>query len=123
MADAAAAVRPAVRGGDSPRSASPSGGKWPLPDTIEAEGFVGLNDTMARLAGAGFAVTGLVAASEDDWDRYESLHWRAIEESLAENPDHAGAEDVRVQHERVRSEHFALKRALLGWAIFVGRKI
>jgi hypothetical protein len=35
---------------------------------------------------AGFAVTGLVAASEDDWDRYASLHWRAIEEWLAENP-------------------------------------
>jgi hypothetical protein len=68
-------------------------------------------------------VTGLVAASEGDWDRYASLHWRAIEEWLAENPDHQGAEDVRLQHDRFRSEYFAFERALLAWAIFVGRKI
>jgi hypothetical protein len=29
---------------------------------------------------------------------------------------------VRVQHERFRSEYFRVKRELLGWAIFVGRR-
>jgi hypothetical protein len=32
-------------------------------------------------------ITGIIAASDDDWDRYESLHWRALEEWLAEHPD------------------------------------
>jgi hypothetical protein len=59
-----------------------------------------------------------IAASEDDWDRYESLHWRAIEEWLAQHP----GEDFRAQHERHRGDYLRFQRALLGWAIFVGRK-
>jgi hypothetical protein len=30
---------------------------------------------------------------------------------------------MRATHERFRSEYVGFKRALLGWAIFVGRKI
>ena len=61
--------------------------RWPLPDGVDPEGYVPLSETAARLEAAGFALTGLVAASEDDWDRYEGLHWRAMEEWLAEHPD------------------------------------
>jgi len=50
------------------------------------------------------------------------LHWRAIEEWLTENPDHPEREGVRAQHERFRADYFRYRRALLGWAIFVGRK-
>jgi hypothetical protein len=60
----------------------------------------------------------MIAASDDDWDRYESLHWRAIEEWLAEHTD----EEFRAQHERFRRDYLGAQRALLGWAIFVGRK-
>jgi hypothetical protein len=63
-----------------------------------------------------------VAASDDDWDRYESLHWRAIEEWLADNADHPGGAELRSQHERFRSHYLSVERPLLGWAIFVGRK-
>jgi hypothetical protein len=42
---------------------------------------------------------------------------------LAEHPDHPDAGDIRVQHDRYRSDYFRFKRALLGWAIFVGRKV
>jgi len=83
---------------------------------------VSLGETVARFERAGFAVTGLIAASGDDWDRYESLHWRAIEEWLTDNPDHPEREGVRAQHERFRTDYFRYRRALLGWAIFVGRK-
>ena len=31
--------------------------------------------------------------------------------------------EIQNQHERLRSECFAFKQAILGWAIFVGRKI
>ena len=72
----------------------------------------------ARLEAEGFALTGLVAASEDDWDRYEGLHWRAMEEWLAEHPD----EELRALHEQRRAEYLRSQRSLLGWAIFVGRK-
>jgi hypothetical protein len=97
--------------------------QWPLPDGIENEGFVDLPATVERFERAGLAPTGMIAASEDDWDHYESLHWRATEEWLAEHPDHPDAKDIRTQHNRYRAGYFRLKRALLGWAIFVGRKV
>jgi hypothetical protein len=67
-------------------------------------------------------VTGIIASSEDDWDRYESLHWRALDEWLAEHPDDPDAPQFRVRYERTRDDYLRSERALLGWAIFVGRK-
>jgi SAM-dependent methyltransferase len=122
IADAAAALRPCLRPGGSVAIGEPFWRRWPLPEGVAAEGYVGLHETVERLEGAGFRVTGLIAASEDDWDHYESLHWRAIEEWLAGHPDHAGAEEFRDRHDRFRADYFRYQRALLGWAIFVGRK-
>jgi len=118
IADAAAALRPAVRPGGFVAIGEPFWRRWPLPDGVDPEGYVPLSETAARLEAAGFALTGLVAASEDDWDRYEGLHWRAMEEWLAEHPD----EELRALHEQRRADYLRLQRSLLGWAIFVGRK-
>jgi SAM-dependent methyltransferase len=122
IADAAVALRPCVRRGGFVAIGEPYWRQWPPPEGIDREYFVGLSDTVARFEGAGFAITGMIAASDDDWDRYESLHWRAIEEWLAENPNHPGAADLRSRHERSRSDYFRFQRALLRWAIFVGRR-
>jgi SAM-dependent methyltransferase len=78
----------------------------------EEEGWPDLPATVARFESAGIDLTGLVAASEDDWDRYESLHWRAAVE--------AGGEDVLATH-RTHLERHLTRRTALGWAIFVGR--
>lgn len=118
IADAAAALRPAVRAGGFVAIGEPFWRRWPLPAGVDAEGYVPLFETAARLEAEGFALTGLLAASEDDWDRYESLHWRAMEEWLAEHPD----EELRTLHVQRRADHLRSRRALLGWAIFVGRK-
>jgi len=118
IADAAAALRPAVRPGGFVAIGEPFWRRWPLPDGVDPEGYVPLPETAARLEAEGFALTGLVAASEDDWDRYEGLHWRAMEEWLAEHPD----EELRALHEQRRAEYLRSQRSLLGWAIFVGRK-
>jgi SAM-dependent methyltransferase len=122
IADAAAALRPCLRPGGSAAIGEPFWRQWPLRDGVDPESFVSLADTVARFGQAGYAVTGVIAASEDDWDRYESLHWRAIEEWLAEHQNHEGAAELRAQHERCRRDYFAFKRSLLGWAIFVGRR-
>jgi SAM-dependent methyltransferase len=122
IADAAVTLYPAIRRGGFAAIGEPFWRQWPLPEAIAADAYVGLDATVARLEQAGFATTGIIAASEDDWDRYESLHWRAIEEWLAAHPDDPDAPEFRAQHERYRSDYFAFKRELLGWAIFVGRK-
>lgn len=118
IGDAAAALRPAVRPGGFVAIGEPFCQTWPLPDGTDPEGYVPLLETVGRLEQAGFALTGMLAASDDDWDRYESLHWRALEEWLAEHPD----EELRARHEQRRDDYLRTRRPLLGWAIFVGRK-
>jgi hypothetical protein len=63
----------------------------------------------------------LIASSEDDWDRYESLHWLALDEWLVEHPDHPQAGDFRARGAAARSRYVAWERAVMGWAIFVCR--
>ena len=62
----------------------------------------------------------MIASSEDDWDRYETLHWQAVEPWLAENADDPAAPEVRAHHERAKRVYLRHGRDVLGWAIFVG---
>ncbi len=91
IGDAATALVPAVRPGGFVAIGEPF---WHQ-EGVEADGFVDLAATVERFQSAGLALTGLIAASEDDWDRYESLHWRALEEWLAANPEHPDAAAMR----------------------------
>ena len=77
----------------------------------EAEGFVDLAATVERFQSGGLALTGLIAASDDDWDRYESLHWRALEEWLAANPEHQDAAVMRERHVSFRDNYIRKQRA------------
>jgi SAM-dependent methyltransferase len=98
--------------------------EWPLPEgfaTLEGEDFVPLKETLERFESAGVDVVSMIAGSEDDWDRYETLHWLALEEWLAENPDDPQAEEFRERGRRQRERYLRWTRSLLGWAIFVAR--
>jgi SAM-dependent methyltransferase len=117
-----AALEPAVRSGGHVVVGEPFWNVWPLPEGVDDLGYVPLRETVARFEAAGLALVTLIASSTDDWDTYESLHWRALEEWLAANPDDPGAPSIRERHERSRDEYLRYERALLGWAIFVGRK-
>jgi hypothetical protein len=83
---------------------------------------VSLPETVARLESAGLRLTGIIAAGQDDWDRYESLHWRAVEEWLAANPAHTDAAAIRDRHRARLAAYLEHERRLLGWAILVARK-
>jgi SAM-dependent methyltransferase len=117
-----AALTPAVRPGGHVVVGEPYWRQWPLPRGTDDLGFVALRDTVARLESAGLSLTAMIASSEDDWDRYESLHWRALEEWLAANPRDPDAPEIRDRHERARDDYLRFERELLGWAIFVGLK-
>jgi SAM-dependent methyltransferase len=84
----------------------------PLTRSAES-GFVDLAETVARFEAAGVDLTGIVAASEDDWDRYVSLQWRAAVET--------GGDEVMGRHLGRRDEYLGARRVELGWAIFTGR--
>jgi SAM-dependent methyltransferase len=96
--------------------------RWPLPDGIADDGYVSLHDTVDRFHAASLVVVTLIDASLDDWDRYETLHWRALEEWLAANADDPDADEIRRRHEANRDAYLRWQRDLLGWAIFVARR-
>jgi SAM-dependent methyltransferase len=96
--------------------------RWPLPGGIDNGRFVRLDETTGRFAAAGLRLHTLIDASHDDWDRYETLHWRAVEEWLEENPEDSDAPEFRRLHERYRDDYLGWQRELLGWAIFAARR-
>jgi SAM-dependent methyltransferase len=103
---------------------------WPLPPqpdlpgssprTAEAD-WLPLPETVARAESAGVTVVSLIASSEDDWDRYESLHWQILDRWLAANPDHPQAEAFRIRGAADRERYLRWERGVMGWAIFVCR--
>ena len=95
--------------------------RLPLPEGLADDGYVSLHDTVDRFLAAGLTVQTLIDASLDDWDRYETLHWRALEEWLVANADNPEAPEIRRRHEANRAEYLRWQRDLLGWAIFVTR--
>jgi SAM-dependent methyltransferase len=120
-----AALDPAVRGGGFIAVGDPYWREWPLParaELDEGEDFLPLADTVERFRTAGLELVSLIDASLDDWDRYESLHWLAVDEWLAQHNGETDAEEIRVLNERFRDRYLRWQRELLGWAIFVGRK-
>jgi precorrin-6B methylase 2 len=122
LAGTMAALAPATRDGGAVVVGEPYWRRWPLPEGVDAQGYVTLAETVRRFDAAGLVPEGLIASSEDDWDRYESLHWRALEDWLAQSPQDPDAPRIRELHERYRDEYLSWGRELLGWAIFVGRR-
>ncbi len=117
-----AALVPTVRPGGHVVVGEPYWREWPLPRGIDDHGFVALRETVGLFESAGLSLQGMIASNEDDWDRYESQHWRALEEWLAANPRDADATEIRERHERARDDYLSFQRELLGWAIFVALK-
>ncbi len=124
LADTVDALAPAVRPGGHVVVGEPFWRRLPLPDDYaDNDGpWTTLEGTVTIFETSGLPVVCVIASSEDDWDRYETLHWRACEEWLAANPDDPDAVEVGTRH--VRSKHTYLRhgREYLGWAIFIGWK-
>ncbi|HZT84527.1 MAG TPA: methyltransferase domain-containing protein [Gaiellaceae bacterium] len=102
---------------------------WPLPPepdpgagkrTAEDE-WLPLGETIERAESAGVRVVSLIASSEDDWDRYESLHWQTLDAWLAVNPNHPQVEEFRARGAADRDRYLRWERAVMGWAILVCR--
>jgi SAM-dependent methyltransferase len=115
------ALVPAARHGGHVVVGEPYWRRWPLPDGIDDGDYVTLGDTAKRFGAAGLQLDTLFDASLDDWDRYETLHWRALEEWLDANPRDPDAPEFRRRHEQYRADYLGWQRELLGWAIFAAR--
>ena len=110
------ALAPGVRPGGHVVVGEPYWRRSP-PVGTDTRGYVSLAETGARIERHGVALVGLISSSTDDWDRYESLHWRALEDWLAENDD----DEIRQAYEEHKRQYLA-RRDAFGWAIFLARK-
>ena len=102
---------------------------WPLPPdpfagenerTAESE-WLPLLETVQRFESSGVRVVSLIASSQEDWDRYESLHWQTLDEWLVANPGHPQADEFRERGAAERARYLGWERDAMGWAIFVCR--
>jgi hypothetical protein len=124
LADTVDALAPAVRPGGHVVVGEPYWRRLPLPADYEDrnEPWTTLEGTVVIFETSGLHVVSVIASSEDDWDRYETLHWQAVERWLAEHPGDPDSDEIRSRHERDKRNYLRHQRELLGWAIFVGWK-
>jgi len=124
LVDTVEALAPAVRPGGHVVVGEPYWRRLPLPDDYSerTDLWTTLEGTVTVFETTGLPVVSVIASSEDDWDRYETLHWKAVERWLADNSDDPDAAEVRARHERQKRTYLRHERDLLGWAIFVGLK-
>lgn len=118
------ALAPAVRPDGHVVVGEPYWRRLPLPEDYDDRGdpWTTLADTVLMFETTGLPLVSVIASSEDDWDRYETLHWQAVERWLAENPSDPDAADIRGRHERWKRTYLRYGRDYVGWAIFVGWK-
>lgn len=91
------------------------------PKRVGEEEWLPLAETVDLAESSGVRVVSFIASSEDDWDRYETLHWQALDRWLEANPEHPQAEEFRAQGAAHRDRYLRRQRAVIGWAILVCR--
>ena len=64
----------------------------------------------------------MIAASEDDWDRYASSSWRAARSWAAANPEDPDRAEILGLTDGYCERHLRFTRPHLGWAMFVARR-
>jgi SAM-dependent methyltransferase len=124
LAETVDALAPVVRHGGHVVVGEPYWRRLPVPEDYEDrhEPWTTLEGTVTVFEACGLPVVSVLASSEDDWDRYETLHWQAVERWLASNPDDPDSPDVRARHEQYKRNYLRHQREYLGWAILVGWK-
>jgi SAM-dependent methyltransferase len=118
------ALAPTVRAGGYVAVGEPFWRRLPLPEDYEERDapYTTLEGTVRLFQSCGLPVVSVISSSDDDWDRYETLHWLAVEHWLAANPDDPDVEEIRGRHEHWKSNYLRYEREYLGWAIFIGWK-
>jgi SAM-dependent methyltransferase len=124
LADTVDALAPAVRPGGHVAVGEPYWRRLPLPEDYEErdEPWTTLEGTVLVFETSGLPVVSVIASSDDDWDRYETLHWQAVEAWLADHADDPDADEIRSRHESHKRNYLRHRRDYLGWALFVGWK-
>ncbi len=60
-----------------------------------------------------------LASSEDDWDRYQGLRWRAAERHALAHPDDPDLPELLERSRAGRDSYLSWERDTIGWAIYL----
>ena len=60
-----------------------------------------------------------LVSNGDEWDRYETLQWRAAARYVAANPDDPDVAYLVERMDRSRHEYLHWGRETLGWALYL----
>jgi SAM-dependent methyltransferase len=101
--------------------------KEPPADYLEAGGmdrslFADHHGNVTTGLEQGLTLLYTLVSSDDDWDRYQGLNWRAAEQWAAANPDDPDRETVLTRMRNDRDRYLRWERDLLGWAVYVFRR-
>jgi len=63
-----------------------------------------------------------MVSNQDDWDRYETLQWHALDEFARNNPDDPDLPEIQARGAKAREIYLKWGRYGFGWAIYLFRK-
>jgi len=123
-------TRPGLREGGLLIVGEPFWRQLPLPEdyarSLSEEdlrmGFRDLVGTLERIEDNGMELTSMILANEDDWDNYETTHWRNMEQWVRENPEDPDAREFQETMRKDRETYLRWGRRYLGWGVFIIRE-
>jgi len=89
--------------------------------TQRGEWAVGLEELVSWFEDTGTFVVEMILATDTEWDRYESMHWWAVERWMRENQDDPAYEALLEFARQSRQSYFRYERPLCDWGVFVLR--
>ena len=84
--------------------------------------FRDLASTLRRIEDNGMEPIGMILASEDDWDRYETAHWRNVEQWANTNSEDPDAREFQATMRREREIYLRWGRTYMGWGVFISEQ-
>jgi SAM-dependent methyltransferase len=89
---------------------------------IGRDDFAGHEENVAIGESAGLIPLLAWVSSSEDWDRYETLQWRAAARYAATRPGDPDVPELLERVARGRHEYLAWGRDTLGWALYLFRR-
>lgn len=97
--------------------------QWYLDITEMSYSTFGTNAQNMELAEhLGLKIIYALHSNLDDWDKYEGLTWRGVDDHMQRNPGDPDNEEILKWVKKDRTAYIREGRDVLGWAIYVFRK-
>jgi SAM-dependent methyltransferase len=118
------ALARAVRPGGQVLVGEPFWRSEPVPEYLtwsgmDRDGFATHAGNVAIGESEGLVPHLALVSSAEDWDRYETLQWRAAARHATDHPDDPDLPDLLVRVARARHEYLTWGRETLGWALYL----